>query len=327
LTSLRLFVAVCQERNIARAAEREAIAPSAVSRRIAEIESVIGQPVIHRESRGISVTPIGEAVYRHAREVLADIERMEAELSQYATGAKGTIRIVGNMSSIVQFLPEDIAAFANRVGNAWKIGRRDVGDGVLVIVAKDERRMRIEVAKALEGAIPDIAAARIIDGAMKPRFREGDFAGGLQAAVQQLGARIAGEALPPPQPGAQQGASGGTDEADGADLAIFLFFGVMVAGPVARALFGQRLGGLVVGGGAGTLAFLATSSLLLAGGAGLAALLYTWIFAGRGAPIVWGGGGHGGGGGGWGHGGGGGGGGFSSGGGGDFGGGGASGDW
>ncbi len=73
--------------------------------------------------------------------------------------------------------PEDIAAFANRVGNAWKIGRKDVGDGVLVLVAKDDRRMRIEVAKALEGAIPDIAAARIIDTAMKPRFRDGDFAG------------------------------------------------------------------------------------------------------------------------------------------------------
>ncbi|MDX3906221.1 MAG: LysR substrate-binding domain-containing protein [Pigmentiphaga sp.] len=111
LTSLRLFVAVCQERNIARAAEREAIAPSAVSRRIAEIEGLIGLPVIHRESRGISVTPIGEAVLRHAQEVLADIERLEAELSQYATGAKGTLRIVGNMSSTVQFLPEDIAAF------------------------------------------------------------------------------------------------------------------------------------------------------------------------------------------------------------------------
>jgi len=111
LTSLRLFVAVCQERNIARAAEREAIAPSAVSRRIAEIENLLGQPIIHRESRGISVTAIGEAVLRHAREVLAHIERLEAEVSQYATGAKGTIRIVGNMSSVVQFLPEDVAAF------------------------------------------------------------------------------------------------------------------------------------------------------------------------------------------------------------------------
>ena len=221
--------------------------------------------------------------------------------------------------------PEDIAAFANRVGNAWKIGRRDVGDGVLVIVAKDDRRMRIEVAKALEGAIPDIAAARIIDGAMKPRLRENDFAGGIDAAVAQIGARIAGEALPLPQDGRQRGSQG----ADWTDLAIFLFFGVIVAGPVVRRLAGQRLGGLVMGGGVGALAFLATASVLLASGAGIAALLYTWIFAGRGVPIVWngGGGGHGGGwsgggGGGWG-----GGGGFSSGGGGDFGGGGASGDW
>ena len=225
--------------------------------------------------------------------------------------------------------PEDIAAYAWRVADSWKIGRKHVGDGLLIVVAKDDRRMRIEVAKALEGAIPDIAAARIIDGAMKPRFREGDFAGGLDAAVQQIGARIAGENLPAPQSSQQgdwqgRGASAGFDWTD---LAVFLFFGVMVAGPVVRRLFGQRLGGLVMGGGAGFLAFIVTSSLLLAGGAGLLALLYTWIFAGRGGPVVWhgGGGGWGGGhGGGWG---GGGGGGFGSGGGGDFGGGGASGDW
>ena len=220
--------------------------------------------------------------------------------------------------------PEDIAAFANRVGNTWKIGRKEVGDGVLVIVAKDDRRMRIEVAKALEGAIPDIAAARIIDGAMKPRFREGDFAGGLDAAVQQIAARIAGENLPAPQ-NDQRGDGLGRAGFDWTDLAIFLFFGVMVAGPVVRRVFGQRLGGLVMGGGAGLLAFVITSSLLVAGGAGLLALLYTWLFAGRSGPVVWHGGGGswgGGHGGGWS-----GGGGFSSGGGGDFGGGGASGDW
>jgi DNA-binding transcriptional LysR family regulator len=111
LTSLRLFVAVCQERNIARAAERECITPSAVSRRIAEIEAVIGLPVIHRESRGISVTPVGETVMRHAKAVIASIESLEAELSQFATGAKGSVRIAANLSAIVQFLPEDIAAF------------------------------------------------------------------------------------------------------------------------------------------------------------------------------------------------------------------------
>src|SRR5574337_937047 len=140
--------------------------------------------------------------------------------------------------------PEDIAAFANRVGNAWKIGRRDVGDGVLVIVAKDDRRMRIEVAKALEGAIPDIAAAHIIDDAMQPRFRAGDFAGGLDAAVQQIAARIAGESLPAVRGAGQGRATGQQDGFDWTDLAIFLFFGVMVTGPVIRRLFGQRLGGI-----------------------------------------------------------------------------------
>ena len=272
------------------------------------------QPVPALAARVIDQTGTLDASQRAALEAkLAALEK--------AKGSQVVVLMVPTTA------PEDIASYANRVGNAWKIGRKDVGDGVLVVVAKDDRRMRIEVAKALEGAIPDIAAARIIDGAMKPRFREGDFAGGLDAAVQQIGARIAGENLPAPQSSQQgdgqgRGASAGFDWTD---LAVFLFFGVMVAGPVVRRLFGQRLGGLVMGGGAGFLAFIVTSSLLLAGGAGLLALLYTWIFAGRGGPVVWHGGGWGGGhGGGWG---GGGGGGFGSGGGGDFGGGGASGDW
>ncbi|KQB56698.1 MULTISPECIES: YgcG family protein [Acidovorax] len=235
--------------------------------------------------------------------------------------------------------PEDIASFANRVGNTWKIGRSDVGDGVLVIVAKNDRKMRIEVAKALEGAIPDIAAARIIDDAMKPRFQQSDYAGGLRDAVTQLSARIAGEALPAPASSgnAAHSPDNSRDGFDWTDLAVFLFFGVMVAGPLARSIFGSRLGGLLMGGGVGLLAFVVTSSLIVAGGAGLLALLYTWIFGGtgggssrrrgRGGAAV-GGWGAGVGGGGWS----GGGsssdsGGFSSGGGGDFGGGGASGDW
>jgi len=111
LTSLRLFVAVCQEKNIARAAEREFIAPSSVSRRIAEIEAIIGLPVIQRQSRGITVTPAGMTVLRYAEMVLSNIEALGAELSQHFIGAKGNIRLVANLSSIVQFLPEDIAAF------------------------------------------------------------------------------------------------------------------------------------------------------------------------------------------------------------------------
>jgi DNA-binding transcriptional LysR family regulator len=111
LTSLRLFVAVCQERNIARAAEREFIASSAVSRRIAEIETVIGLPVIQRQSRGIAVTPAGETVLRYALAIIGNIEQMSAELSRLSSGAKGRVRVVANLSSIVQFLPEDVAAF------------------------------------------------------------------------------------------------------------------------------------------------------------------------------------------------------------------------
>ncbi|MEX3812758.1 LysR family transcriptional regulator [Paraburkholderia sp. BR13439] len=111
LTSLRLFVAVCHERNIARAAEREFIASSAVSRRIAEIEALIGLPVIQRQSRGITVTPVGETVLRYALAIIGNIEQMSAELSRFSTGVKGRVRVVANLSSIVQFLPEDVAAF------------------------------------------------------------------------------------------------------------------------------------------------------------------------------------------------------------------------
>jgi DNA-binding transcriptional LysR family regulator len=111
LTSLRLFVAVCQERNIARAAEREFIASSAVSRRIAEIEAMIGLPVIQRQSRGITVTPVGETVLRYALAIIGNIEQMSAELSRFSSGAKGRVLVVANLSSIVQFLPEDVAAF------------------------------------------------------------------------------------------------------------------------------------------------------------------------------------------------------------------------
>ncbi|WP_345816122.1 LysR family transcriptional regulator [Paraburkholderia sp. PREW-6R] len=111
LTSLRLFVAVCQERNIARAAEREFIASSAVSRRIAEIEAVIGLPVIQRQSRGIAVTSVGETVLHYALAIIGNIEQMSAALSRLSSGAKGRVRVVANLSSIVQFLPEDVAAF------------------------------------------------------------------------------------------------------------------------------------------------------------------------------------------------------------------------
>jgi uncharacterized protein len=244
--------------------------------------------------------------------------------------AKGT-QIAILMVATTQ--PEDDASFANRVGNAWKIGRKGVGDGVLVVVAKNDRKIRVEVAKTLEGAIPDLAAKRIIDEAITPEFRKGDYAAGLRAGVDQMIARINGEALPEParRAPARQGIGAGFDWTD---LAIFLFIGVPIVGAVLRRIFGRKFGALVTGGGVGAVAMFVTSSLLIAGVAGFIALLFALLsggLAGGGRRSGWGarpiiGGWGGGGGGSWGGGGGGGGWG-GSGGGGDFGGGGASGDW
>jgi uncharacterized protein len=219
--------------------------------------------------------------------------------------------------------PEDIASYANRVGNTWKVGRKGVGDGLLLLVAKNDHKVRIEVAKSLEGAIPDLAASQIIDEAITPHFRQGDFAGGLDAAVDQIMPLIKGEALPAPVHQRQR-AGGGFQWTD---VAVLLFFAVPIGGAIARGIFGRPLGAIVTGGVFGGLALLLTSSMVIAGIAGLLALLFGLV-SGYGRGL--GGPGWGGGTGGWGSGSGGGGfggGGFSSGGGGNFGGGGASGNW
>lgn len=262
----------------------------------------------------------------------AQVQALDAKLAEFEQ-RKGSQIVVLMVPATA---PEDIAAYANRVANAWKIGRREVGDGVLVIVAKDERRMRIEVAKTLEGAVPDLAAARIVDQQMKPAFRNGDFAGGLEAAADALIARIENEALPLPMPQSHTVHKQGLLDVDWEDLAVFVFFGVVLGGPLLRSLLGNKLGPLATGGLAGVAVFIVTTSLVVAALATLAALVLAFVSGHRAGPGL---GGHGGSSGGWsggwsGGGGGGGGwssgssgGGFSSGGGGDFGGGGASGDW
>ena len=221
--------------------------------------------------------------------------------------------------------PEDIAAYAQRVGDQWKIGRKDVGDGLIVVVAKQDRSVRIEVAKALEGAIPDLAAKRIIDSVITPAFKAGDFAGGLSAAVDHLAARIQGEALPLPTQGASRQSRSKGISWD--QLLVFGLIGVPMISGILSAIMGRKLGSAVTGLLGAGLVWLITSSVLLAVVGWFLAFILSLAFgnSGRGG---WGGppmgGGWGGGGGGWG---GGSGGGFSSGGGGDFGGGGASGRW
>jgi uncharacterized protein len=225
--------------------------------------------------------------------------------------------------------PEDIADYTQRLGDAWKLGRPAVGDGVLFVIAKDDRRLRIATAKTLEGAIPDLMARRIIDQAVTPAFRRGDYAGGIQAGVDQILARIAGEDLPLPE-----AASAAVNGFEWMDVLIFMVFAVPIVSGVLRGIFGNKLGTLLTGGAAGGLAWFITSVAWIAIGAGLLGMLAALFVqflptaptSGRGSRGGrsgggWGGGGFGGGGSF------GGGGGFGSGGGGNFGGGGASGGW
>lgn len=232
--------------------------------------------------------------------------------------------------------PEDIVGYAQRVGEAWKIGRREVGDGLLLVIAKDDRAVRIAPAKALEGAVPDLAARQIIDRQMLPAFRSGDFAGGLNAGIDALMARIRGEHLPAPAPrgAGTRGPAGGFDLGG---LGLLFFAGVPIVGGMLSGLLGRRFGAALTAGGAGALAWWLGAGLAVAAVAAVIALVMVGVLGvgggarghrrgglrGMAPPIVWGGGGGGWGGGGFS----GGGGGFSSGGGGDFGGGGASGRW
>ncbi|MDP2819341.1 MAG: TPM domain-containing protein [Polaromonas sp.] len=254
----------------------------------------------------------------------AQKQALEAKLAAFekARGAQVVVLMVPTTA------PEDIAAYAQRVGDSWKIGRKSIGDGLLLLVAKDDRKVRIETTKTLEGAIPDLAARQIIDSAITPRFRQNDFAGGINAATDQIMARITGENLPvPDQPGGSRPADSGINWTD---MAVFLFFAVPIGGRVLASMLGRKLGSVATGGAVGALAWLFTSSLWIGGIAALAGMLFALVSSlgslgamggmgrGRGSSGWGGGGGFGGGGGG---------GGFSSGGGGNFGGGGASGSW
>ncbi|WP_296258112.1 MULTISPECIES: LysR substrate-binding domain-containing protein [unclassified Pseudomonas] len=110
-TTLRLFISACDEGTFGRAAEKEGLVPSALSKRIAELEEVVGAPLLYRLQKGIQPTPAGLCLLQHAKHVLGEITAMSAALSHYADGEQGHLRISSNRSSIVQFLPQDIRAY------------------------------------------------------------------------------------------------------------------------------------------------------------------------------------------------------------------------
>lgn len=228
--------------------------------------------------------------------------------------------------------PEDIAQYAIRVADQWKVGRKKVDDGLIVVVAKNDHKLRIEVGYGLEGAIPDIVARRVIRETMAPHFVDGDFYGGLKAGTDQLIKLVDGEKLPPPpQRGTQQPGQG----PDLLSLLVILLVVIVVAGGILTRIFGRFFGSAATGGVAGFIALAIAGTMFAAVAAGILAFFLTLLLGGVGGALAggrrggWGGGPWigGGTGGGWGGGTWGGGGGGWSGGGGGFGGGGASGSW
>lgn len=270
------------------------------------------QPVPPLEARVTDLTGTLTAVQQ------SELEQKLAALEQ-RKGAQLAVLIVPTTQ------PEAIEQYSIRVVEAWKLGRAKPDDGALLLVALQDRALRIEAGYGLEGSLTDSVSGRIIRDTITPLFRQGNIFGGVNAGVDQIIRVIDGESLPPPDRGWQ----GPADRLSG--LLPFLFFGVLAVGAALRAIFGRALGAVATGGAAGVLVWFISQVLGFAIGAGVIAFIISLVagFSGMGRGIGRGGsrwGGWGGGGFGGGFGGGLGGGGFSGGGGG-FGGGGASGRW
>jgi len=272
----------------------------------------------------LAVPPLARVVDLSGVLAPGDRAALDGKLAQFeaAHGSQVAIVIVPSTK------PEPIEDFAHRIGDSWKIGRPGVGDGLLIVVATDDRTARIDVARRLEGAIPDATARRVIREDMAPHFAAKDYAGGLSAALDAVFGLIQGEGLPapPPAPGGATAPAGDTgDDLFGA-LIPFVIGGIVI-GSLLRRLFGFP-GALVAGGGAGVVCGVMLGSLAFGAVTALAVVFIAGIFGpfmgvaqvlgGRAGSLPGGGfgGGFGGGGGG-----------FRSGGGGDFSGGGASGTW
>ena len=249
----------------------------------------------------------GALTAEHKRELDSSLEAFEKR-----KGSQIAVLITGTT------YPESIESFAIRVAEAWKIGRKGVDDGIVVVIAKSDQAMRIEVGYGLEGAVPDAVAKRLIEEEFIPEFRRGDFYGGLRAGLDRLMRVIDGEPLPAPK----------QDTGRGSDLrsieTYFVLFMVIViaVGGLLRALFGRLPAAAIVGLGTGVLAWLIVAPVVVSVLVGIVGFIFALAGGGHRGGL---GGGMGSGG--FGRGGGGFGGGGFSGGGGGFGGGGASGRW
>lgn len=247
-----------------------------------------------------------------AEQKAALVEKL-ARLEQ-STGSQVAVLIIATTA------PEDIAAYSIRVVDKWRLGRETIDDGVLFLVASEDRRMRLEVGYGLEGAIPDARAKRIIDTLVAPQFRTGDYAAGINAGVDAIASQVRGEELPPPTRG-----NAATPDDVFAMLPVVLVVALILGG-ILRHILGAVPGALTTGGLVGLVAWFMVGLIGAAIVVGFLAFVVSLV-NGAGSGAWSNRGGYGGGFGGGSFGGGGFGGGGFGGGGGGFGGGGASGGW
>jgi uncharacterized protein len=182
--------------------------------------------------------------------------------------------------------PEEIEQYSIRVAEAWKIGRKKVDDGALLLIAKNDHKLRVEVGYGLEGALTDVTARRIIDEIITPKFREGDFSGGISDGVDRIIGVVDGEPLPAPK--RQTTFAGGQDRFDIMFNPVILF-GVFVAGAVLRSILGRLIGSVATGAVFGVLAWLTIGSVLFSIVAAIGAFAFA-MFAGSAASTGRGGG-------------------------------------
>jgi uncharacterized protein len=157
--------------------------------------------------------------------------------------------------------PETIEQYSIRAAETWKIGRKKIDDGALLVIAKNDHKLRIEVGYGLEGALTDVTSRRIIDEVIVPRFKEGDFAGGIGEGLTRMIGVIDGEPLPKPKPEASHGPD--VDWMSGlSDFWPFILFGVFFVSKIMCAIFGRLLGSVAAGGAFGVLGGLIAGSLL-----------------------------------------------------------------
>ena len=169
--------------------------------------------------------------------------------------------------------PETIEQYAIRVVDAWQLGREGVDDGVLFLVAKDDRALRLEVGYGLEGALPDAIANRIVEDIVVPRFRVGDFAGGVNAGIDAMIQVIRGEPLPEPEaPRPWPGEGGGLGS-----LLTIGFIMVVVVGSILRAIFGRLPAAVITGGLTGAIAWALVASMIAAAVVAVIAFFFTLL--------------------------------------------------